>query len=552
MVALYLGIDSNEVFEGVLDDPVHVTLLESFCKPDGRFAIMFYYQDGDPPPIGCPQSGRPIANAPKDVQPQVKRVYVTDGSTIRLEGKAIVVYRTNSDKAIEQRNVTDDVSYAEFNIKEMGNAVAVVCNLINMLLRPTVEITKEWGDLNKTQEGQEIKKQFMGDFESFVDFLDTTKIDLEGVVRFAVNKEMYEKYLSNIVHVKQTATNSELVAQLQADVRVWAKQMEKVGFAACLADIRIKSKLIRVLLGVDAISTTEAGERIRRTDSRDRILAETVGQVHQHRGVYQFGCVQEPPAVFELGQVENYEGAYIHMIGSVRHPATPGQPAVHHQDDLHDVALLQQHGERHRHPRQGHQSDDSELPKVFELRRQEDCLGAVPFRSAEEDSGTFVQVCLDLYLKYYQCFKQTQRTMAEVGENPFECSEMYVFGKFETFKKRVEQIVDVLETTTKYSILQSSKIENIDNFASKFQQYYKKISSKTYDALNHRLDMFDKDYVEFKQNVADTEWELEEFVGTSLEKMTDVDNVLRLLNRYVIKFPSVVVVACNKISYSLM
>lgn len=93
--------------------------------------------------------------------------------------------------------------------------------------------------------------------------------------------------------------------------------------------------------------------------------------------------------------------------------------------------------------------------------------------------------------------------------------------------------MDVLETTTKYSILQSSKIENIDNFASKFRQYYQKISSKTYDALNHRLDMFDKDYVEFKQNVADTEWELEEFVGMSLEKMTDVDNVLRLLHRYV-------------------
>lgn len=92
--------------------------------------------------------------------------------------------------------------------------------------------------------------------------------------------------------------------------------------------------------------------------------------------------------------------------------------------------------------------------------------------------------------------------------------------------------MDVLETTTKYSILQSSKIENIDKFATRFQEFYKKISSKTYDALNHRLDMFDKDYVEFKQSVADTEWELEEFVGASLEKMTDVDNVLRLLNRY--------------------
>lgn len=122
--------------------------------------------------------------------------------------------------------------------------------------------------------------------------------------------------------------------------------------------------------------------------------------------------------------------------------------------------------------------------------------------------------------------------MHETGELPFDCSEMYVFGKLETFKKRIEQIVDVLQTTTKYSILQSSTIEDIDLYAKKFSDFFKKISSQTYDALNHRLPYFDKDYAEFKQNVVDAEWELEEFVGISLQKMPNVDNVLRLLKRF--------------------
>lgn len=94
------------------------------------------------------------------------------------------------------------------------------------------------------------------------------------------------------------------------------------------------------------------------------------------------------------------------------------------------------------------------------------------------------------------------------------------------------QIVFVLNTTIKYSILQSSTIEGIDTYANKFIEFHKKISSQKYDALNHRLPNFDKDYKEFRQNVVDTEWELEEFVGNSLENMTDVDNVLRLLKRY--------------------
>lgn len=84
----------------------------------------------------------------------------------------------------------------------------------------------------------------------------------------------------------------------------------------------------------------------------------------------------------------------------------------------------------------------------------------------------------------------------------------------------------------KYSILQNSTIEGIDVFAKKFIQFHKSIASKKYDALNHRQAFFHNDYKEFIQNVVDAEWELEEFVGRTLEKYKDVDNVLRLLNRF--------------------
>lgn len=52
--------------------------------------------------------------------------------------------------------------------------------------------------------------------------------------------------------------------------------------------------------------------------------------------------------------------------------------------------------------------------------------------------------CLDLYLKYYQCYNQVCAEMKEAGEKPFGCSEMYIFGKFETFKKRVEEVSKII------------------------------------------------------------------------------------------------------------
>lgn len=170
---------------------------------------------------------------------------------------------------------------------------------------------------------------------------------------------------------------------------------------------------------------------------------------------------------------------------------------------------------------------------IIACRNYLNCNGTkTVWQQPKKDVLAKIKVCLDLYLKYYQCFKHILHLMEENEEPAFGCSEMYVFGKFETFKKRLEEIVDVIETTVRYSILQSSKIEGIHVFAQKFKSFFSQITSQRYDELNHRLNMFDKDYNEFKQNVVDTEWELEEFVGNSLDKMRNVDNVLRLLKRF--------------------
>lgn len=54
-----------------------------------------------------------------------------------------------------------------------GNAVAVVYDLLEKVLKPTIDVTREWGDLPKTAIGVEIKRDFEGDFQSFVDFFQS-------------------------------------------------------------------------------------------------------------------------------------------------------------------------------------------------------------------------------------------------------------------------------------------------------------------------------------------------------------------------------------------
>lgn len=54
-----------------------------------------------------------------------------------------------------------------------GNAVAVVYDVLAKLITPSMAITRDWGDLPKSEMGREIKKTFLGDFEAFVNFLQS-------------------------------------------------------------------------------------------------------------------------------------------------------------------------------------------------------------------------------------------------------------------------------------------------------------------------------------------------------------------------------------------
>ncbi|XP_026319440.1 dynein heavy chain 8, axonemal-like [Hyposmocoma kahamanoa] len=107
-----------------------------------------------------------------------------------------------------------------------------------------------------------------------------------------------------------------------------------------------------------------------------------------------------------------------------------------------------------------------------------------------QDKLNFIKkakVCLDLYSFYRDCYDETQNEMKEASdERPFGCSTMYIFGKFETFKTRLEKIIDLFQTYITYYVLNKSTLEGIDEHTANFNKFFKQISTKTYDALDHR------------------------------------------------------------------
>lgn len=52
MVATFFDVDYKIVEEGVVDEDLHIRLIESLTEEGGRRALLFMFQEMPPPPIG--------------------------------------------------------------------------------------------------------------------------------------------------------------------------------------------------------------------------------------------------------------------------------------------------------------------------------------------------------------------------------------------------------------------------------------------------------------------------------------------------------------------
>ncbi|KAG7262553.1 hypothetical protein CRUP_029774 [Coryphaenoides rupestris] len=99
---------------------------------------------------------------------------------------------------------------------------------------------------------------------------------------------------------------------------------------------------------------------------------------------------------------------------------------------------------------------------------------------------------------------QTKEKLEQTpSERQFDFSEMYIFGKFDTFQRRLAKILELFATVATYSALQDSKIEGLETVTTRFQTIVQSMKNKHYSFLDQRRTDFDVDYEEFCQSTAE-------------------------------------------------
>jgi dynein heavy chain, axonemal len=141
--------------------------------------------------------------------------------------------------------------------------------------------------------------------------------------------------------------------------------------------------------------------------------------------------------------------------------------------------------------------------------------------------------CIKLNDEYKNCFQLTKAKLAaNRSDRPFDFSEMYIFGKFDSFVRRCEKIIDVFSTINKYSHLADSKIEGIQHFHSKFNSIVASITKKDYDVLDQRKQDVDIDLKDFCHSVAEFHASINEFLDRYLNSIRNTERALNALKNF--------------------
>uniref|UniRef100_A0A8C3PI70 Uncharacterized protein n=2 Tax=Charadriiformes TaxID=8906 RepID=A0A8C3PI70_9CHAR len=143
-----------------------------------------------------------------------------------------------------------------------------------------------------------------------------------------------------------------------------------------------------------------------------------------------------------------------------------------------------------------------------------------------------IQQCISLKEQYQTSFQRIKEELKEnQSDRQFDFSENYIFGKFDTFCKRLEKISDMSNVMESLLELQHIKIEGMEDISTHYQSIA--TNTKQYDVLDHRKKEFEKDYLEFKNQIAALYESIQEFVDSWFQKTLTVrENHIDLNEKY--------------------
>uniref|UniRef100_A0A673YAG8 Dynein axonemal heavy chain 5 n=1 Tax=Salmo trutta TaxID=8032 RepID=A0A673YAG8_SALTR len=530
IVASCLGLEKADVEDAILEG-TQIERMEQFFVAVGLPHIMFYYQDVEPA-----EAGEMIAAAAVLAPNRSKKakVFVTEGKDVALTGVCVFFTRANPSKAITSENVHREVNFNMLDTTEVGLLKSVEQLLSEIFIPSLKKMNHGWGELASPQ-AQSVKQDFISSLDSFVSVLAGAQESLQEKVNLKVCDEFDLKTLKGPSDYIAVANSTEATEKIEACMKVWIKQIEQVlaesdqlrkeaddlGPRAELDHWKkrmsrfnylldqLKSPDVKAVLGVLMMAKSKLIKSWRELDTR---ITDSANEAKDNvKYLYTLEKFCDP--LYNSDPVSMVE-AIPGLINAIRM--------------IHSISRYYNTSEK--------------ITSLF-VKVTNQMITACKAYITNNGSASIwdqpqgvvaekLKAAIHLNQEYQKCFHKTKKKLEQSpSERQFDFSEMYIFGKFETFQRRLYKILNMFSTITTYSALQDSKIEGLETIATTFQSIVLSMKKKHYSFLDQRRTDFDQDYDEFCKNTTDLHNQLKTFMDNTFDKIQNTERALNVLKK---------------------
>uniref|UniRef100_A0A670IDT3 Dynein axonemal heavy chain 5 n=1 Tax=Podarcis muralis TaxID=64176 RepID=A0A670IDT3_PODMU len=421
------------------------------------------------------------------------KLFVTEGKDVALTGICVFFIRTNPSKPITVENINREVAFNMMDTAHGGLLNSVQQLLSDIFIPALKTMNYGWGESSGPQKGPNIKQDFIASLEGFVSVLSGAQQSLMEKVVFLlfVLEEYYTETLERIeacmkVWIKQIeqviAENSQLRKEAddlgpRAELDHWKKRLSKFNY---LVD-QLKTSDVKAVLGVLTAAKSKLLKSWRELDTR---ITDAANEAKDNvKYLYTLEKCCDPL----------YNSDPVTMVDAI-----PG--LIHAIKMIHSISRYYNTSEK--------------ITSLF-VKVTNQMITACKAYITNNNTATIwdqpqdvvlekIQAAIRLKQEYQNCFHKTKQKLEQSpSERQFDFSEMYIFGKFETFHRRLLKIMHIFDTITTYSVLQDSKMEGLEVMATKYQSIVATMKKKQYNFLDQRKTDFDQDYEEFCKQTDD-------------------------------------------------
>ncbi|XP_067125373.1 dynein axonemal heavy chain 8-like isoform X2 [Centruroides vittatus] len=527
ILSLMLNLGAAEVEDQVLDNPLCIVIMNQFLEKGPCRTLLFFYEE-------C----KLVSTDSKILK--TKKVLITKGSDIPLKNKCIFFLSLKPDIEITEKNVSEDVFVGMISAQtddDFGNAIILRIQFaLQKIYSPLLNITSNSISTSLSEDVQENWQYFLQSFQSFDNFLTAALKCINGQVKLKECEALDLSKIKTVEDIKKLFEEPEKIFAIESLIKVWNRQIEQVIS---------ESQQIRKESDDDGPVTelehwryllARYSSLIKQIKHED---CKTVMQILSLSKSKSLKVWKETIACFTDQYNEAMENVkYLQSLQKFYEPLYRNNLDVVSEaipNLINNIQMI--HSVSRSYNTSQHMTSlfvkvTNQLVQTCKIYLKTN-LNLSPWDQPQNIVKEKMNACLALSKKYRSCFNRIKKEAIDIpGRRPFTFSEIYIFGRFDNFCKRLEKIIELIDEMNRYEILAVNCIGPLLEIGNKFKNACAAIKSTSYDFYDYRNKEIDKSITNFHDKMKKLKEDIQDIVDKRFEKINNSYHALKILKRF--------------------